>query len=70
MTRLERPVRVKHSNLLRAFVNYGCKKFDNIDTWRFMTLIKRWIDRVARVQIETVPGRSSKTHLSGMFVIR
>ncbi len=32
-TKLERLARDKHSSLLRKFVNYGNKKFYNIDPW-------------------------------------
>ncbi len=32
-TRLERPARDKHSNLLQTFVNDGCKKLNNIGPW-------------------------------------
>ncbi len=32
-TRLERPTRDKHSNLLQTFVNDGCKKLNNIGPW-------------------------------------
>jgi hypothetical protein len=27
------PTRDKHYSLLRTFINYGCKKFDNIVHW-------------------------------------
>ncbi len=33
LTRLERPARDIHSGLLRKFLNYGRKKFNNTDPW-------------------------------------
>ncbi len=41
-TRLERPVRDKHSWLLRTFVNYGRKKFYKIGKFAFITGFAKW----------------------------
>jgi len=72
-TRLEKLVRDEHSSLLRTLVNYGRKKFYNVDNWsstgtrHFAAKEKRsgWRPRCVRLWRDSTRAGTSCPELEG-----